>query len=102
MDERRVGQIAEYGTDEFKNNQSIRTVLKIGKYINPHNISFKIELYHRTQGYKPAGSCAIWGNELWGYTLYYDDGTTGGRNTSNKEEIFKRYDELTTVTPSGF
>jgi len=58
------GQIAEYGTQEFNNNQSVYTILESGIYTNSCGIQFKTDLYHRTEGYKNAGSCAIWTSEV--------------------------------------
>ena len=77
--DRYVGKIAEYGTEEFNNNQAVFTILDSGTTTNPNGITRKMELYHRTQGYKDAGSCATWGNEIWGVKIYFNDGTTGGQ-----------------------
>jgi hypothetical protein len=88
------GQIAEYGTSEFKENQSIYTILESGIYTNPHGIQFKTELYHRSEGYKLAGSCAIWTNEVWGYKFFEHDGSTTGKFSSNKEEIINHWQNL--------
>ncbi len=88
---RESGQIAEYGTDEYKNNKSEFTSLEIGIYVNPHNISFKCELYHRTEGYKLAGACAIWSKEIWGYKIFYHDGTNGGKMFLSKDEALENW-----------
>lgn len=83
MENRYPGKIAEYGSDEFKNNQAIFTILDSGISVNPHGIERKVELYHRSEGYKLAGSCATWGREVWGVKIYFDDGTTGGHAFDN-------------------
>ncbi len=85
---KKPGQIAEYGTPEFENNKSVRTILESAVIVNPHGFQRKIELYHRSEGYKQAGSCATWTLEVWGYTIYNDDdGTTGGQSSTDKDYI---------------
>jgi hypothetical protein len=88
------GQIAEYGTIEFENNKSIYTVLERGVYVNPHGIKNPCELYHRTAGYKIAGSCAIWVKEMWGYKMIYSDGTNGGKMFLDKNEALTAWSNL--------
>ena len=90
-----TGQIAEYGTPEFNNNQSIYTILESGIYTNPHGIQFKTDLYHRTEGYKLSGSCATWTNEGWGYKIHQSDGTTTGKFSNNRQEIIDHWKTLT-------
>jgi hypothetical protein len=89
------GQIAEYGTQEFNNNQSIYTILESGIYINPHGIQFKTDLYHKTEGYTPAGSCATWTREIWGYKIHQPDETTTGKFSINRQEIIDHWKTLT-------
>ena len=91
------GQIAEYGTQEFNNNQSVYTILESGIYTNSCGIQFKTDLYHRTEGYKNAGSCAIWTSEVWGYKIHQLDGTTTGKFSINKDEIINHWKTLTEV-----
>ena len=94
--DKKQGQIAEYGTPEFENNRSIRTVLEKGIHTNlSTGLQRNAELYHRSPGYKPAGSCAIYTNEVWGYAIYQEDGTITGKNSSNKQEILDRWNEIT-------
>jgi hypothetical protein len=85
--EHRINQIAEYATPEFNENRAIYDVLEQGIYTNPHGLKFECELYHRSEGYKPAGSCAIYGFEVWGYKIFWNDGTTGGKFSSNENDI---------------
>jgi hypothetical protein len=86
MTDRYVGKIAEYGSKEFEENQAKTTILDSGIVINPHGCEWNANLYYRTQGYKIAGSCATWGNEIWGVKIFFGDGTTGGK-------MFLSYDE---------
>ncbi len=79
-----VGQIAEYGTPEHDNHRSIRTVLENATFVNPHGIQFRAEFYHKTEGYTPAGSCATWTKEVWGYRIYWNDGTSTGKFWSDE------------------
>ena len=67
--EHHTGQIAEYGTKEFNDNIAVLTTLEKNNYVNPAGMIFPAELYHRTEGFKPAGSCATWGEEVWGYSI---------------------------------
>lgn len=92
--ERTPGQIAEYGTAEFNANKSVYSVLERGTYINPHGLKYPCEFYHRTEGYKPAGSCAIWGLECWGYRIFWNDGTTGGKFFHNQADAMAAWNSL--------
>ncbi len=86
---------AEYGSPEFNNNRSTDTVLRKGIYTSPHNIQSNIELYHRTQGYTLAGSCARWTNEIWGVKIYYySEGTTGGKQFLTEIEAVEYFEKL--------
>lgn len=91
---KQAGQIAEYGSEEFKNNQSVYTVLEDGVNVNSHGIERKATLYHRSAGYKAAGSCAIWTNEVYGYSIFYDDGTTGGKFSSDADYISEAWTKV--------
>jgi len=84
--EHKIGQIAEYGTKEFNDNQSIYSVIERGLYVNPHGLKYPTEFYHRSEGYKIAGSCATWTKESWGYKIFWNDGTNGGKYFYNREE----------------
>lgn len=95
---RESGQIAEYGSSEFQNNQSVFTSLEKGLHINSCNISFECELYHRTEGYKPAGSCAIWTKEVWGYRIFQHDGTITGRMFLTKDEALENWKRVNNGT----
>jgi hypothetical protein len=88
------GQIAEYGTKEFNDNQSIYSVIERGLYINPYGMKFPTEFYHRTEGYKIAGSCAIWTSEVWGYKIFWNDGSTTGRFYHNEEIAIEVWNKL--------
>ena len=91
--EHKNGQVAEYGTDEVNNHRSERTVLETGTTTSVHGIQRRMELYHVTAGYKPAGSCAIWTSDSFGVRIYYSDGTTGGicgRSEQDAREYFAR------------
>lgn len=83
----------EYNSEEFKNNQSVLTVLDIGDIINSHGIKFSSEFYYRTAGYKLAGSCAVWTDEVYGYR-YFLDGSQHGRYSKNKTEILEYWKKL--------
>ena len=92
--QRKPGQVAEYGSKEFSENQSIYSVLEKSEYNDPQGLQYPCEFYHRTDGYKPAGSCAIWSDECWGYQIYFDYGTTGGKYSSNKEDMILAWVKL--------
>jgi len=92
--EHHQGQIAEYGTKEFNDNQSIYTVLDRGLYTNPHGLKYPAELYHRTKGYKIAGSCATWTEEVWGYKIFWNDGTNGGKYSPIKNDILMLWENV--------
>ena len=91
------GQVAEYGSQEFENHKSVLTILESAILVNPHGIRRKIELYHRTEGYKPAGSCAIWTKESYGYRFYNSDGTTGGYTGCTYDFIMGKWVNLPLV-----
>lgn len=91
-------QIGEYGSPEVKDNFATRTVIETGTQVNPHGIERKMEYYHRTAGFWFAGSCATYhANEIWGVTVYHDDGTTHGNMYTDKskaESMWKFAQEL--------
>jgi hypothetical protein len=89
-----TGQIAEYGTPEFQENKSVRTVLEKGKVENGCGVVRDVELYHRSAGFKPSGSCAIYTKEIWGFTIDYSDGTTGGANSTDFDMIKGRWEAM--------
>lgn len=86
---------AEYGSKLFEDHKSIYEELDRGTYVNPHGISFPVVLYHRTAGYKIAGAAAIWTEEVWGYSIQYQDGTTGGKFSTDQFSIYGKFAELT-------
>ncbi len=87
MSEHHVGQIAEYGTEEYNSNKSAYTILEKATYVNPHGIEHPAVLYHRSAGYKPAGSCATYCKEIWGYSIFWEsDGTNHGRYSGNEND----------------
>jgi hypothetical protein len=93
--EHKPGQVAEYGTQEFNKNQSVYTVIEKGKTVNDSGVVRDVELYHRTEGYKPTGSCAIWTLETWGYRIFFSDGTTGGKMFREETSAREAWDNLT-------
>lgn len=89
-----TGLIAEYGTREFEDNKAVYTILAKGIYTNPHGIEKNCELYHRSEGYHMAGSCAVYGFEVWGYRIYQNDGTTTGKMFDNMQESITEWNKL--------
>lgn len=91
--EHKNGQIAEYGSEEFKNNQSVLTVIESKDYINDYGLNRHVEFYTRSEGYKDSGSCATWTAEVWGYRFFID-GCSYGKFGIDKEKIKAEYDKL--------
>lgn len=89
------GQIAEYGSKEFNENRAVYTILDKGIIKSGCGVEFQAELYHRTQGFCIAGSCGVYHNEVWGYRLYFNDGTTGGNMYSSEAEALKAWEAKT-------
>ena len=89
--DRKPGQIAEYGTEEFKNNQSVLTILE-SKTVKslPHGIVRTYEFYTRSEGYKMAGSCATWTKQVFGYRFFMD-GSSFGSFGEDKEKFSNLY-----------
>jgi hypothetical protein len=89
----KIGQIAEYGSDEFKNNQSVLTVIESKDYVNDYKLARHVEFYTRTEGYKDAGSCATWTAEVWGFRFFID-GCSYGKFSTDKDAMKAEYDKL--------
>ncbi|MDD4308671.1 MAG: hypothetical protein PHU53_07705 [Thermoplasmata archaeon] len=85
---------AEYGSKEYKEFESHDTVLDNTIYVNPSGMEFNANFYHRSEGYTIAGSCGRWTNEIWGYRIYYKDGTTGGRMFNTYDDAFEAWQNL--------
>jgi hypothetical protein len=84
----------EYGSKDFENNQSVFTILEESQFTNSCGIKFDVIFYHRSAGYKLAGSAAIWTDEVWGYQ-YQMDNSTHGRYWKDKETAKDYFDKLT-------
>jgi len=74
--------------------ESVLTILE-SKTVKtfPHGIVKTYEFYTRSEGYKIAGSCAIWTQEVFGYRFFVD-GSSHGKFSTNKEEMKSLYDNL--------
>lgn len=95
---REIGQIAEYGSEEFENNQSVLTILETKTVKTfPHGIIRTFEFYHRSEGYKMSGSCATWTREVWGWR-FFSEGSSFGEFGSDKDKFKSAFDSKGKMT----
>ena len=87
-------QMTEYGTKEYKEHKSVYTQLDEMIWVSPISQSLTMVLYHRTEGYKPAGAAVTWISERWGYSYKYPDGTTSGQSYITEKEALDSWERL--------
>lgn len=89
-------KVVEYGSVEYWNNRSHVTILMRDNYVNAHDMKYPCHFYTRNAGYKFAGSAAIWTDEVWGYQIFWPDGTITGKYWAKKDTALEYWNTILT------